>query len=159
MKTTYSILLVLIFSSCTTVSKMVTLPKVGDIIAVSGTKDDLYIKANIWMVRTFKDAKSVIQFQDKGAGKIMGKYLMNSINWGGEIGQYSNSVYSKDVFSLITISVKDNATKIDIEPMGKWEFDSSGATVLSYSPEKAQADIKALIEDYKNYVTTKEDVW
>ena len=157
MKTNYSILLVLILSSCAVVSTMVTLPKVAETISVPGSKEELYVKANLWMVRTFKDPKSVIQFQDKGAGKIVGKYLMNSINWGGGMGQYANTVYARDVFTLITISVKDNATKIDIEPMGKWEYDSTGSNLLSYSPEKAQSDIKKLIEDYKKFVSIKEE--
>jgi hypothetical protein len=126
----------------------VTVPKTDKIIEVQGTKDELYIKANEWMVRTFNNAKSVIQFQDKEAGKIMGKYLMNSI---GQTGA--------DTYSLITISVKDGATKIDIEPTEAWQYDSSGMTVYNYSKEKAEADIAALLEDYTTYMTKETETW
>lgn len=158
MKTIYFFLLLIFLSSCTTY-KFVSAPKVNEFIDVNGTKDQLYIKANQWIVRAFKDAKSVIQFQDKAEGKIMGKYLMNSIKYGGGYGLYSTPATSEDVFSLITISVKDNATKIDIEPMGQWKYDASGMTIFNYSPEKAQADIKALIADYTKFITSKDDTW
>ena len=154
MKTFYSILLVLLLTSCATI-QMVTTPKQDGIIETRGTKDELYIKANQWMVKTFNNAKSVIQFQDKEAGKIMGKYLMNSITWGG--GLYASN--SSDVYSLITISVKDNATKIEIEPTNEWKYDKSGVTILNYSSEKAQDDIKKLIEDYKKFMTTSKETW
>lgn len=40
------------------------------------SKDQIYIKANGWFVETFNSAESVIEFQDKEAGKIMGKYVL-----------------------------------------------------------------------------------
>jgi hypothetical protein len=45
--------------------------KVIDVSNLS--KSDIYIKANAWFVETFNSAESVIEFQDKEAGKIMGK--------------------------------------------------------------------------------------
>ncbi|WP_107822016.1 DUF4468 domain-containing protein [Mangrovibacterium marinum] len=57
--------------------QQVTVSKSEQVIEVPGTKDELYVKANEWMVRSFNNAKSVIQFQDKEAGKIMGKYLLH----------------------------------------------------------------------------------
>lgn len=138
--------------SCTTL-KMVNLstPKMEEIINVSGTKNELYIKANQWMVKTFTNAKSVIQFQDKEAGKIMGRYLMHS---------YPGSYYTQeiDVFALITISVKDNATKIDIEPE-PWKYDKSGFTIYNFSVEEAQNEVKKLQNDYKTFMLSKTDTW
>ena len=128
--------------------EQVTTTKANNVLEVSGTKNELFIKANEWMVRSFKDAKSVIQFQDKEAGKIMGKYLMHS---------YSTT--DTDVYSLITIEVKDNATKIDIEPIGKWFYDKSGMTIYSYSPEQAQSDIKSLLAGYETYMSKGKESW
>lgn len=152
MKTSYFILLISLLLSCTPI-KWVTTPKVGEIIDVPGTKDELYIRANQWMVRHFKSAKSVIQFQDKEAGKIMGKYLMNTIDLEKAM---NNLPITNDVYTLITISVKDNATRIDIEPLEYWPYNKR---VLTYSPEMAQRDIKVLIDGYKNFISVKEDVW
>lgn len=100
------------------------------------------------MVRTFNSAKSVIQFQDKEAGKIIGKYLMYSIATG-----------QQDVYSMITISVKDNAAKIDIEPMDSWKYDSSGMTLFSYSEEKAQKEINILMQDFESYLKQAKADW
>jgi len=127
---------------------MVSVKKAGDIIEVKGSKNELYIKSNEWMVRNFNNAKSVIQFQDKEAGKIMGKYRMNS---------------GPELFSLISIIVKDNAVKIEIEPIGIWAFPSAG----SYGPEKqkeiyedyCKKEISKLIESYRKYIVSNEDDW
>lgn len=40
---------------------------------VRGTKSELYIKAKTWMIHAFKDAKEVIQSDDKETGEIIGK--------------------------------------------------------------------------------------
>tara|TARA_B100000401_G_scaffold396766_1_gene306477 strand:+ start:220 stop:768 length:549 start_codon:yes stop_codon:yes gene_type:complete len=37
------------------------------------SKSDLYLRANEWFAKTFNSANSVIQMQDKEAGKIIGK--------------------------------------------------------------------------------------
>lgn len=147
MKTIYALLLLFVVSSCMSYTQ-VTATKTNNVINLSGTKNELFIKANEWMVRTFKDAKSVIQFQDKEAGKIMGKYLMHSYS--------ANNI---DIYSLITIEVKDNATKIDIEPIGTWLYDKSGMTIFDYSPEKAQNDMLSLMTDYKTYMSKSKESW
>ena len=36
------------------------------------SKDEIFIKSMEWFSRTFKESKSVIDYQDKEAGKIMG---------------------------------------------------------------------------------------
>ncbi len=38
-------------------------------------QDQLYVQANLWLVKIFTDSKSIIQFSDKEAGVIAGKYL------------------------------------------------------------------------------------
>lgn len=147
MKTIYSILLILLMSSCGTT--LVTFPMVSESIDVPGTKDEIYIRANQWMVRHFESAKNVIQFTDKEAGKIMGKYLMRSMIVRGKRDPV-------DVYSLITISVKDNATKIEIEPMGKWLYGHKG---YNYKPETAQRVVRDLITDYRHYMVEKSSTW
>ena len=160
MKTTLSLILIILLSSCTTF-KMVSSQKTGEIIEVPGVKkDEIYIKANQWMVRIFKDAKSVIQFQDKAEGKIIGKFLLKSMGSpGGGYGLYSMPSTMVDIYCLITISIKDNATKIDVEPMGDWKYDPSGFTIYNYSPEDADIDMKAITDNYKKVILTKEDIW
>lgn len=75
------------------------------IIEISNkSKADLYINANSWFVETFNSAESVIEFQDKEAGKIMGKYVFS----------YVEGIYYYDVRQTISIDVKDNKVRIVI---------------------------------------------
>lgn len=49
----------------------------SEVIEVSGvSKNDLYVRANTWFTRTFKSAKSVLELQDKEAGKLIGKGVL-----------------------------------------------------------------------------------
>ena len=160
MKTTIFILLIYLLTSCNTLIETTAL-KSGEIIEVKGTKDELFIKSDQWMVKAFTNAKSVIQLQDKQSGKIVGKYLLH-----GEFGirsQYGFIQQSPDAFALITITVKDNASKIVIEPQGSWKSIPNGKNVgygdkYGFTTQKAQADITALINSFKNYMTTGKDV-
>lgn len=64
------------------------------------TQGELYIAANEWAVKTFNKANSVIEFSDKEAGKIAGKYV-TTIHFG-----LANMVMA-DVKTTMIIEVKD----------------------------------------------------
>ena len=99
--------IILILTSCAT-TKIVSYQssRLEEIVEKKGTKNELFVAANSWMVEVFVNAKSVIQYTDKEAGIIKGKYLMSEPYYPD--GRYN----AKDVFTIITISVRDNATKI-----------------------------------------------
>ncbi len=138
-----------------------TAPKSGEIIEVKGTKGELFIKSNQWMGKAFTNGKSVIQLQDKQGGKITGKYLLH-----GEFGirsPYGFIQQSPDAFALITIFVKDNTAKIVIEPQGSWKSIANGKNVgygdkYGYTTERAQWDIRQLIDSYRNYITSDNHI-
>ncbi len=154
MKTGIFILLIFLLTSCFTLIET-TAPKSGEIIEVKGTKDELFIRSNQWMVKAFTNGKSVIQSQDKQTGKIIGKYLLH-----GEFGiqsQYGFIQQSPDAFALITIIVKDNTAQIVIEPQGSWKSIANGRKVgygdkYGYTSERAQEDLRVLINSYKDYI-------
>ena len=62
----------------------------------------LYVTANSWFVDTFNSAESVIEFQDKDAGIIKGKYAF----------EYWEGIYEYRVISVITVDVKDGRCRI-----------------------------------------------
>ncbi len=82
---------------------------VESIVSLDGkSKDDIYISANGWFVDNFNSAESVIQFQDKDAGKIMGKYTF----------EVQESTYFFRIKSTISIDIKDNKARMRIyDPM------------------------------------------
>lgn len=110
---------------------------------VPGTQDQLYLKANSWMIETFKDAESVVQHSDKEEGAIIGKYLMS--------GGVSTSMYGSvdtRVYAIIDIRVRENKARIEIKPQDSWRYDASGMTVYSYSKEDAKREMVALAQSF-----------
>lgn len=156
MKKLLSLLFIFIFVGCAP-ARFVTTPnpKYETVLSLTGENDKLYVKANEWMVQSFLDAKSVIQFQDKDEGIIIGKYLLHS---------YLLSILLKveiDVYALIKIMVKDNAARITIETQTPWKYSKrkDDWNIYSYSPEDAQSDINDLIDDFKNFMNKDENNW
>ena len=39
------------------------------------SKDQIFVEANLWMIDIFNDAESVIQYSDKEAGVLKGRYV------------------------------------------------------------------------------------
>lgn len=110
---------------------------------LTGTKDQLFLKANTWMISTFKSAESVIQHSDKQEGAIIGKYLMSGLVQGSQYGTADSRVYA-----IIDIRVKDNKARIEIKPQGQWNYDSSGMTIYDYSKGQAIGDMKNLAKSF-----------
>ena len=76
------------------------------IVEIPGqSKNAIYQKANSWFVETFRSGESVIEYQDKEAGKIMGKYVFS----------YAEGVYTYDVKQVIDVAIKNNKVKVEIK--------------------------------------------
>ena len=72
-----------------------------EIVDIEGTKSDIFTKANLVFVDVFVNAESVIQYSDKEAGVIKGKYFST-------VGVFR--LYN--VSSIIEVSVKDGKYRI-----------------------------------------------
>ncbi|MDO6802980.1 DUF4468 domain-containing protein [Wenyingzhuangia sp. 1_MG-2023] len=98
------------------------------------SKNELYVEANSWFVKTFNSAESVIEFQDKEAGKIIGKYVFS----------YFEGFYYYDVRQIIAVDVKDNKLRIVIsDPYYKttgYAFNANSVD-SSYTPLVSQNGI------------------
>lgn len=123
------------------------------VINVDGkTKNELYIRANTWMVEAFTNAESVIQFSDKENGIVTGKYIMTTI--------ITSTTTSHGVYSIIKIQVKDGAAKITITPESYQNNANIFAGGISYPLEKMNSDVDALIGDFsKSIVETENTDW
>jgi hypothetical protein len=101
------------------------------------SQSDLYVISNSWMIDTFKNAESVIQFSDKETGSIIGKYLMQ-----GSIVRSGYLSTDTRIFAKIDISLKDDRAKITIAPTDDITIWQSGASV------KFRDQINDIIESY-----------
>ena len=134
------LLTLLIMSSCATlVINYNNFPMTKDIVT-KVNKDDAFVIANSWMIENFKHADNVIQYSDKEAGIIKGRYIIDLYQIGiqtdvetdivppkkGRIKStpkketgINPKVYTvKGIETIITIHVKDKITRISIEPQG-----------------------------------------
>jgi len=69
---------------------------------------EIYVKANSWFVETFNSAESVIEFQDREGGKIMGKYVF----------EYKEGIYFYRVKQTISVDIQDGKVRLKIyEPL------------------------------------------
>lgn len=120
------------------------------------SQNDLYIKANQWAVETFNSAESVIQFSDKDAGIIMGKYTSDI-----KVGVYNGM--SK---STIKIELKDKKVRLTfLDPYVKVTHDDLGTR---YNDDFIPAKKKNVIEqmrlewmametNFKDYMSVNSD--
>ena len=107
-KISFCLLIATCLCSCVSL-KPITQTKFEKVIEVPNvSKTDLYIKVNEWFVKNFISAKSVIQFQDKEEGKIIGKYVTRLPDI------YAGINYSYESTQTISVDVRDNRIRLTI---------------------------------------------
>lgn len=112
-------------------------------------KNELYVKANNWMVSAFNDAESVVQFTDKESGTITGKYLLGTVTAANQYGPANRA------FAIIKIQVKDGSTKITVTPES-FKY-AKGNIYTLYTEEDAKSDVNNLIASYEEAIKKEED--
>ena len=116
-----------------------------------------YIKANEWMVTTFNNAQSVIQFSDKEAGVVKGKYIMR-------VGTVSTSAYAAstpDLYAVITIRTKDKASRIEIVPPTGMYSQKAYGKEYGFTPEMFNQKADVLMSEFETHMLSesKNDNW
>jgi len=82
------------------------------------TKNDLYIATNLWAVDAFRKSDSVIEFSDKDAGVIKGKYIQDLgynfwASW-AKSSKYYFATVNNEVRLVITITSRDEEVEITL---------------------------------------------
>ena len=72
---------------------------------LAGSKDELYVKAHQWIAKTFDSAKTVIDMQDKEAGKLICKPLFTIPRVHTTL--YYSFPYEDVITYVVSIDVKD----------------------------------------------------
>jgi hypothetical protein len=113
--------LILLFGIVLTISCAPTQPvtliplEKGVEIDVVGTKDELWVEANLHLVDVMNNPNYVIEFSDKEAGVIKGKYLIDS-----PINLYG-MVTTGGTYATFMIKATDNHLSITITDDGAYE--------------------------------------
>lgn len=134
-------------------------PFTKEIQIPESTKSELFISANIWMIQTFLDARSVIQFSDKEEGIIIGRYFLHE-TFGDIVFYGTNSHHEpKPVFAIIQIQVKNGTSKITITPDDYSISPQRGAKKYQVSEEELTNAVLALINDFQKHITKKQEAF
>jgi hypothetical protein len=152
MKRNVSMILMAFFMLILQGCQMITTESVpvSKVVEVDGaTKLDLFVKVNDWMVDSFNNAESVIQFTDKESGTVSGRYLLGVVTGPSEYGPGSKA------YATIRVKVKDGATKITITPESFTYM--SGNLYTLYTKEQSEADVRKLINSFESDMKSKSD--
>jgi hypothetical protein len=129
-------------------------PNFEKIVETTHDKDNAFVIANSWLVEQMVDAKDVIQYSDKEAGVIKGKFMFY---YSRTVSGYSTGLVK--VEGLITIKVKDNKSMIQIDISGEKNVTLLGDydtwTEKEFASYKAKIDF--ILADFERVMTEKVD--
>lgn len=141
MKTYYLLFLAFFFTSCASV-KVMQFEEITEYVEVQDTKENLFVKSNLWLVDAFNDAEAVTQYSDKEAGVIAGKYVIDSSGL--------NSMYN--LKAVIKIFIQNNRARISIYPLPFTGYTGYGSTSDRFK-DAVIKDVQNLIENYEYYIS------
>jgi len=141
--------------SLTAVTNNTELNKVVEVENMS--KDEIFVKSMEWFSRTFKESKSVIDYQDKEAGKIIGN---------GAITHFFNLIVNGQVKFSVKIEAKENRSRITLSNFSSKIIGTSGPAVdgalMQGEYNKALPKLEVLMDEYATYLksaSSSNDNW
>lgn len=161
--TSFKILIVLLLTSSCYLPAPITeeqrsmLGSFYRIIEVEGqTKNDLFLKINSWMVKRFKHSDDVIQFSDKDAGVITGKFV--------DVTAFrlkDGNTFRYNVISTIKIDVKENRVRITLKDPIARHSNKPFAPYEAVSSSELATNVlivwEALADDLSDFLNNNED--
>ena len=127
---------------CATIP-IITYPPESRIISVDRNKDELFKRSMIWMAKTFRSSRAVIEYQDKEYGVIVGNGYSHIVL--EPIDDWGYTEYYKMAYTLI-IEAQDNRVRIimdniDFKP---YEEKSKSYWFSSYEPVEYKSYIRKI---------------
>lgn len=124
--------------------------------SVTGSADELYSRARVWMANAFKDAQEVIQLDDKETHTLIGKGLF----------QFIQTMATYSVYFTVKIGTKDNKYRLQFYDI-RTEVGTMRITKTaeSYNAKKGSDKMKKninegfvrLIDSFKTAMNKKSD--
>lgn len=146
----YSFLLILFFVfSCAPKQKITPLPypkpfEFELIDTLHADKNTIYVKAHEWISKTYGSAKTVIDMQDKEAGKLIGKAIIEVPKTFAYVGGVVTAM--EIVNYIISIDVKEGRYRCVIS-----NFNHTGGTYITRSSTNKTVSYYNLQSDTLSY--------
>lgn len=119
---------------------------------VAGGKDTLFTKSLQWLAQTYTDSKEVIEYEDKEAGKIIGR--------GATQVMYNPLAISPIMLNIrysIKIDLKDNKARITFANI--YNPQSPAAPIFVDTRDRLIPKFEALTEGYHQFLKSDDDNW
>mgnify|MGYP002620271209 CR=1 FL=1 len=148
MKALKLILLISLMTSCAVPkSQFFEIDEVSKTITISESKDNVFVKSNLWLVDSFVSAKSVLQYSDKEAGVIAGKFTIMEDPYRTDI--------NKGVEAVIKIFVREENVEVKIKPLPYPRYQSYGSRNEAVK-DVIISNVNRLLNDFEKYINTTE---
>ena len=131
--------------------------QIQEVIEVNQPQDTLYVRAMDWLAKTFRSSKKVIQYEDKVAGRIVGKGIMKVT--------YVKGFGSLDTWFTLTLEIKDNKTRVTISDISIASYVIMGERIpespITTQKQLDKVNLKAqkLISSLKNALGKPAEDW
>ncbi len=120
------------------------------IIDVPNTsKSILYDRSRMWYAAAFNSAKSVIEYEDKNNGTIMGN---------GYVSIIADLVAERQLAISISTELKDNKARITLQGKHLYNPQWGNLGVQQRYWESFKLKLDALMSDYTNYISVTKQV-
>ena len=142
------------FQSCATTPQTTEFDTYSVIFQAQGlSSDEIYIRANMWFVTAFYRADSVIQFSNKEAGIIMGRFTRSA-----NVGSASGFIRS-----LVQVEIMDNRFRVSFSDP-TWNQRTHRDRPISNRNARNMLEANynvwiALAESLRDYVNSREHNW
>lgn len=114
-------------------------------------QDELYRLCNEWMVKTFKSAEAVIEYQDKNEGIIMGKGFLEYM----DIKKFIRI----EVNFTISLESKPEKVRLIFEAMSYKSKMGDWTTYPGITEEEFKEQSDPIAADLENYLKTGIEDW
>ena len=146
LKRVFVVLLVAVLSSCTITRGVVDFKAVGKTVVVENTsREELFDRANVWIVHTFKDPNGMVKWSNGEQGTIISKYPLVTTS--------SYSSYTTEV--TLEIYIVDNKARIRIEPESITYTNNSYNDFADKAKNIDEYMIR-IVESFEKWVKTKQ---
>ena len=134
--------------------------KVVKEVNTPGSMDENFVKANEWFVIKFVNSKNVNRYSDKEAGLVKGKFMLFDEKTWVPATKNSYPVTSQSINAVITIRVKENKARLEIEVSEPIYTTKYGDIEYGHSLAEVEAQIGKLGADFMQYMFKEsENEW
>lgn len=139
-----SLMLLATLAGCTTYGTVDDIHSERLVVEASGNSaEDLYVKAASWMVDSFNSSDSVIEYEDKEAGIIKGKFRIFS---------------SRHEFEMsVTVETRPERARLSIIPIGI--NGNYNEYIVQSSIDEYNVECQLLLESFKAAIQAPYEEW